>query len=428
MPRSVLARVATTIIHHINPERFQADFQTLSQIGATAEGGVHRPAFSPDHIKARTWFKEQVVRAGLEFRQDGAGNQSAFLGCGPEGAASLLLGSHLDSVPNGGRFDGALGVVAALEALRVIKETKLSLPFNLEAFDFTDEEGTLVGLLGSSALAGTLTLQTLQNPRGGRGALLEGYKRTHLSDTSVLKARRDPRTVAGYLELHIEQGPRLAHSGTKIGVVTGIVGLASYELVFTGRADHAGTTPMDSRLDAAQGACAFTLAVQEIVHGHFPGCVANVGAMRFIPGAFNIVPEKAIMALEYRAPQADTLGMLENALKGRARHEADRFGLGLEIKLRGMHPPTPMSTPAQDAIIYACKQLELNYKTLPSMAGHDAQSMAHICPAGMIFVPSIGGASHSAREFTEWGDCLNGASVLLNAALHMAASIHDNVN
>ncbi len=235
---------------------------------------------------------------------DGAGNHSALLRCGPAGARRLLLGSHLDSVPHGGRFDGALGVLAALEALRVVQEHNLSLPVDLEAIDFTDEEGTLVGLLGSAALAGKLAPEDLANPRGGREALLAGLARAGLSEAGLLEARRDPDALAGYLELHIEQGPRLLDAGVQIGVVTDIVGIASYTLSFFGRANHAGTTPMADRLDAAQGASAFTLAARRLVIEEFPGCVANVGAMRFSPGAFNIVPQAVDLSLEFRAPGA----------------------------------------------------------------------------------------------------------------------------
>ena len=176
-------------------------------------------------------------------------------------AQTLLLGSHLDSVPNGGRFDGALGVMAAFEVLRTIKDAGLKLRFDLEAIDFTDEEGTLVGLLGSAALAGQLRPEILQNPRGGRQALIEGMKRAGLSDESMLGAARPKDSLAGYLELHIEQGKRLERAGTNIGIVSAIVGIWSYRLSFIGRADHAGTTTMEDRLDASLGASAFTLAV-----------------------------------------------------------------------------------------------------------------------------------------------------------------------
>ncbi|HEU0294403.1 MAG TPA: M20/M25/M40 family metallo-hydrolase, partial [Anaerolineales bacterium] len=237
----------------VNADRMLASFNQLALIGATKEGGVNRPTFSEAHLAARKWFREEIKRAGLEFRTDGAGNHSAVLPVTPAlapGASvareqsdrsnlhfdeemasrkslamTLILGSHLDSVPDGGRFDGALGVVAALEALRTVKENGIQFRVNLEAMDFTDEEGTLVGLLGSAALAGHLTPEMLQNPRGGRETLVEGLKRAELSDESMLSAARAKDSLAGYLELHIEQGKRLERAGIDIGIVSAIVGI-----------------------------------------------------------------------------------------------------------------------------------------------------------------------------------------------------------
>src|SRR5690349_2711138 len=200
----------------VNAERMQAAFDELAQIGATPEGGVHRPTFSEAHLAARKWFRAQIENAGLEFRTDGAGNHSAFLAQGEAEAPTLLLGSHLDSVPNGGRFDGALGVMAAFEVLRTIQDAGLKLKLNLEAIDFTDEEGTLVGLLGSAALAGNLHPEALQNPCGGRDALLAGMERAGVSEASMLGAARPRDLLAGYLELHIEQGKRLERAGIQI--------------------------------------------------------------------------------------------------------------------------------------------------------------------------------------------------------------------
>jgi N-carbamoyl-L-amino-acid hydrolase len=311
-------------------------------------------------------------------------------------------------------------VLAALESLRTVKEAGLSLATNLEAIDFTDEEGTLVGLLGSAALAGKLTQGELHNPRGGREALLTGLARAGLTEDSLLNARRDPTTLASYIELHIEQGPRLLRAGADIGVVTTTVGIASYHLTFTGRADHAGTTPMADRLDAAQGASAFTLAARQIVLDQFPDCVANVGSMRFSPGAFNIVPSQVDLSLELRAPDPGHFKRLEASLLERAQVEAEHFNLGLEIEFLGRHQPAPMSRIVQDAIREAAGALALESLPLASGAGHDAQSLADICPVGMLFIPSIEGASHSPREYSLWQDCINGANVLLQAALRLA--------
>jgi hydantoinase/carbamoylase family amidase len=404
----------------INAGRMRAAFDELAQIGATADGGVDRPSLSEAHLTARDWFRRQVVQAGLEFRTDGAGNHSAFLPCGPASAPALLLGSHLDSVPHGGRFDGALGVMAAFEALRTVRDAGLRLPLNLEAIDFTDEEGTLVGQLGSAALAGSLRPEHLQSPRGGREALVDGMRRAGLTQEGLFSAARPRGSIAGYLELHIEQGSRLERLGTDIGIVSAIVGLSSCLLTFIGRADHAGTAPMGERLDASLGASAFTLAARDLVLEDFPDCVVNIGNMEFSPGAFNIVPAQVDLWLEFRAPTADQFSLLEAALLERAGAEAGRFGLRLKAEILDQHPPTPMDDGAQGAFAAASDALELTHTPLISGAVHDAQSLAGFCPVGMIFVPSAAGASHAPREFTAWQDCVNGANVLLQGALRMA--------
>jgi hydantoinase/carbamoylase family amidase len=407
----------------IDANRFQEDFAALSKFGKTSQGGVNRPALSPAHLAARDWLREKIEQAGLEFRQDSAGNLSAYLACGPLGAPSLLLGSHLDSVPTGGRFDGALGVLAGLEVLRCLRQNGTRLPVNLELFDFTDEEGSLVSFFGSFAFAGLLEPENLANPRGGRQALLDGLQRAGLQEEDILSARRRPKTVAGYLELHIEQGPELERSHNQIGVVTDIAGIAFYRLIFKGRPDHAGTIPMEERLDAGLGASAFTLSLREILVKQFPDCYANVGIVRYEPGAFNIVPEKAILSLEFRSTSQDQFERLGAAILERAWQDAGRFGLGLEVQFLGKRDPVEMSPIARQAILQAAQRLGLRTQDLVSRAGHDAQALAVVCPVGMIFVPSVGGVSHSPAELTEWQDCVNGANVLLQAVIWLATRL-----
>lgn len=404
----------------VNGARLRANLEALASIGATPDGGVHRPALSEAHLEARRWFLEQAEQIGLEVSVDGAGNHSALLRCGRADGPTLLLGSHLDSVPYGGRFDGALGVVAALEVLQVVKEQGISLNTHLEAMDFTDEEGHFVGLMGSRALSGRLRAEHLRSPRRDREDFEKALGRAGLSQRSVLSAARELATVAGYLEAHIEQGTRLIESEMHIGIVTSIVGIRAYEVRFVGRADHAGTTPMDRRLDAAQGACAFALAVRDLVMKAFPDGVANVGNMRFQPGAFNIVPETVTVTLEFRADEDDKLDEMEAALLNRASAEAQRFGLDLETEIVERVAPAQPSEEVQRVFAAATEALGLRHTFLSSGAGHDAQSLAQYCPTGMIFVPSVGGFSHSSREFTEWEDCVNGANVLLHAALMLA--------
>jgi len=404
----------------VNADRMHDSFIHLASIGATGDGGVSRVTFSEEHLAARTWFRTEIENAGLEFHMDSAGNHSAVLACDDKNAPTLLLGSHLDSVPNGGRFDGALGVVAAIEVLRTVKENGISLKTKLEAIDFTDEEGTLVGLLGSAALVGRLHPEALKNPRGGRQNLVEGMRRAGLPEEAIFEAARPKNSLAGYLELHIEQGKRLERAGINIGIVSAIVGYGSYHMSFIGRADHAGSTTMEDRLDAGQGAGAFILAVRELVMQEFPSCVANVGKVKFSPGASNIVPACADLFLEFRSPDETQLSGLDVALMELAGRKAEQFGLKLLVEPLGKHKPNLMSANIQQAFQKSCNILGLSSMGLASGAIHDAQSLVNVCLVGMIFVPSVDGASHAPREYTKWEDCVNGANVLLQTVLQLA--------
>jgi N-carbamoyl-L-amino-acid hydrolase len=331
-----------------------------------------------------------------------------------------VLGSHLDSVRRGGRFDGALGVLCALEVLRTVNDTGLELPLALEAIDFTDEEGTLIGTFGSLALAGRLTERDLAAPRGGRELLVAELARMGLTERGILGAARDPASLAGYLELHIEQGPVLAEAGIDIGIVTGIVGAASLTVVFDGEARHAGTTPMNARRDAAVAAAALVLGVRELVIRDFPGAVATVGDIEIEPGSFNVVPGRATLRLECRSLYAREVETLERSLTTLAQATAEAHGLGVTIEPVGRVAPAPTAEGIRVALTSAASDLGLTTMDLASGAGHDARSLAAITASGMVFVPSQGGISHDPAEETAWADCLNGANVLLNAAVRLA--------
>ena len=406
----------------INVERFKADFDTLSQIGATNNDGVHRPALSQNHLKARAWFRERVKDADLVFQVDQAGNHSAILPCQNNANPTLLIGSHLDSVPYGGRFDGALGVLAALETLRVIYENNINVPINLEAIDFTDEEGTLVNFMGSFALTGKLDKEGLDNPRGGRKEFENGLNRAGLAKSDILDARRELKTLAGYLELHVEQGPRLERAGADIGVVSSIAGISSYHVKFIGREDHAATIPMDDRLDAGLGASTFSLAAHQLVLRNYPECYVNVGNICYEPASFNIVPRKTTSSLEFRAPNSELMQHLRDALINKAKDAAEEHKLGIEIELLGDCAPATMDEQLQELIVSSADYLGLKSLSLRSGPGHDAQAFADLCPTGMIFAPSIDGASHSPREKTLWNDCVNSANVLLHTTLQFISS------
>lgn len=410
-------RIATL---RIKDDRLLADLADLAQIGGTPEGGVHRLALSDVDLEARQWFRQRAEADGFTTRQDGIGNISAVLDCGSPEARTIMIGSHLDTVPNGGRYDGALGVTAALEVLRTVREAGLSLPVHLEAMSFTDEEGTWGGLLGSRGLAGKLTDEDFEHPRGGKDALAERMQAAGLTRAGALAAARPPETIKAWIEVHVEQGPRLEEAGLDVGIVTGIVGIASYWLTFKGRADHAGTTPMDRRLDAMRGVIEFVRQSRDLVTNRFEGGVMNCGIVELKPGAFNIVPAEARLALEFRHSDAGLMEAMREALINLALHIVEVEGLGLEVEHLGIHPPAPMHREVIAAIEEACNLLELSHKPMPSYAGHDTQVMAEITRAGMFFVPSAEGASHSPRELTFDRDCINAGNVLLHAALKLA--------
>ncbi|RDI74602.1 hydantase: amidase, hydantoinase/carbamoylase family [Gaiella occulta] len=413
------------MVLRVDSDRMRADFEALAEIGGTPEGGVARTTFSDAHFEARAWFLERGRAAGLATRVDSAANHSVVLPARDPEARTLMLGSHLDSVRRGGRYDGALGVLCALEVLRSVQDAGLELPLALEAVDFTDEEGTLIGTLGSWALTGELSAEILAAPRGGRDLLLAELERVGLSEHDLLSARRDPASLAGFLELHIEQGPVLERADTAIGIVTGIIGSSSFLIVFEGDARHAGTTPMDARRDAALGAAAFVLGVRETVTRDFPGCVATVGDIAIEPGSFNVVPGRARLRMECRSLDAAELDALEHALAVRAKVAADQWGLEVDVQRAGRWDPARTDERVRAAFTDAAGALGLSTMELPSGAGHDAQALARVTPSGMVFVPSLGGVSHDPTEHTAWKDCVNGANVLLGATVVLARSLQN---
>jgi N-carbamoyl-L-amino-acid hydrolase len=406
----------------INEPRFRENFEELSQIGATPEGGVNRPTFSDSHTEARAWFRERALEAELEFKIDGAANHSAFLHqAGAE--KTILLGSHLDSVPNGGRFDGALGVVAALEVLLTVRDAEIQLPVHLEAIDFTDEEFTYVEYLGSRAFTGQLDADNLRSRSDSEEEFERIISSEGLSMSSMLACGRDPRNYTGYLELHIEQGSRLEDQGYQLGLVTSIVAIWSYQIVFHGRADHAGTTPMTSRQDAGLGAAAFTLAFRKMMIDQFPDCVANVGNMAYLPGVSNVVPDLVDVTLEFRAPDDMRAEKLGETIAFIAREEAKRHDLEVEIQKTGHSNATPMHSNLQEIIGVAAKAMDLRAMRMASGAGHDAQVLANFTSTGMILVPSVAGISHNPKEYTRWEDCINGANTLLGSTIRWALHV-----
>lgn len=401
-------------MQNINRERLLTDFEALASIGATEAGGVSRPALSEADMQAREWLREHINDAGLQYRMDSAGNQYGRL-VGVDDTRTLLTGSHLDSVPNGGRYDGALGVLSSLEAIRTLQEMGKTPPISVELVNFTDEEGTLLGLLGSRAIIGKVTQQEIDAPRGGRATLTSGLERAGITEAGILDAQR--KDIIGYLELHIEQGKRLTDSATDIGVVTAMVGIRSYVLHFYGQAAHAGTTPMIERADALWAATDFIQkARQHIIEHHAPG-VVNFGIIEALPGAYNIVPGEVTLAMEFRHGSEEALDAMTADLLALAEEAVSTEGLSVTAEHGGSISPAPMDERVITAIESACSTLDLSAKRLLSFAGHDAQSIAQVAPAGMLFVPSQNGISHNPAEYTTPDDMVNGANVMLHTLL-----------
>lgn len=404
----------------INQERFLSLLDEQATIGATPEGGLSRPALSEADMAIRAWFKQQVQSAGLDYRRDSAGNQFARLPADDPSAKALLIGSHLDSVPDGGRYDGALGVLSAFEAVLSLRDSGQSLPFHVDVVNFTDEEGTHQGLLGSSAFTGQLTPQALESPRSGRDALSAGLARAGLTEDGLLSAASPAEALLGYIEVHIEQGTRLESANQAIGVVSHIVGIRSNWLTFKGEAAHAGTMPMTDRRDALQGAAEFIRQARELVMRDFHPGVVNFGRISLAPGAFNIVPAEVRLAMEFRHGDLSVFDEMETALHALAHRVAEDCKLELTLESAHAVTPAPMSEHLIEIVESASDRAGLSHTRLMSFAGHDAQALARMTDSVMYFVPSVDGISHNPQEFTRPQDCINAATVMLNSVLLLA--------
>ncbi len=404
----------------IDGDRLYDDFLQLSEIGATPDGGVSRLALSPDDLTARAWFADRIDEAGLIVRDDDAGNLSGMLMSAHPGAKTLLIGSHLDSVPNGGRYDGAIGVLAALECLRTIHDANIELPVHLEAISFTDDEGCWRQMFGARALSGTITAEDLTDQIVDNAPFRAAMSRAGIDPRAIYRARRVPNSLAGYLELHIEQSARLFRAGVNVGAVTGIVGRTTYQLTFIGQAGHSGTTDMYKRRDALRGAALFVVRAHDTVRERYGDGIFNVGDISVEPGQFNIIPSRACLYMECRHISEKLLSEMETTLLSIARECAAANGLEVEPQHVSHIPAATMAAGVIQTVEDAAESLGLSHVRLFSYSGHSAQVLSRITPTGMIFIPSVDGISHHPKEFTEWGDVVNGANVLLQSILRLA--------
>jgi N-carbamoyl-L-amino-acid hydrolase len=376
----------------VDGERLLRDMAELAEIGRDPAGGLSRTSFSPADAQARAWYAAKCEEAGLELQLDGLGNMVAGLPGGDEPA--VWSGSHLDTVPRGGAFDGALGAVAALECVRRLAETGQQLRRPVRAVVFSDEEGNYNHLLGSTAMRRGFSEEELAAMAGRDGdRLVDVLQSWTWAQGSRTDTRVDPARLHAFVELHIEQGPKLEQRGIRIGVVTSIVGLGGGVVRFQGRADHAGTTPMDARSDAMLAAARFIGAMPDLARSSGPASVITTGRVRVEPGGSNQVPELAEVTLDFRDPSRERVT---------AEWHADEIV-----------DPVPLDDGIRDIIRACATDLDLSNTDISSGAGHDSQNMALLTPTAMIFVPSRDGRSHVPVEYTTDDDVVAGADVLL---------------
>jgi hydantoinase/carbamoylase family amidase len=384
-----------------------ADLEAAARIGADGEG-VSRFAWTPELADANAWLADRLGELGLEVELDPAGNVLGRWQAG-EGKA-VLVGSHLDTVPRGGRYDGALGVVVALDAVRSLRAEGVEPARPLWIVSFNDEEGSRfqTGMLGSRAFCGDLDLDDWRRRGVADAMAAAGF------DFERLAEARAVDSVGAYLELHIEQGPVLERGGEDVGIVTAITGLLGFRVRLTGAANHAGTTPMDARRDALAGAARVVLALREGARAR-EGMTANVGLISVEPGGFNVIPGAAEFTIDVRSPTAEGFVAAESFARETIDRIAVEEGLGVELSVTHRKEPVALDPRLQDQLAAAAEAEGASYRRMPSGAGHDAMVLAHHVPAAMLFVPSRGGISHSPEEFTAPEQCELGARVLSRA-------------
>lgn len=428
---AALPSVASAYVQRPAPERpridaarLRADLEALSLHGRPAGGaftdGVSRTAYSDADVAGRALVTQWLREAGLTARVDPAGNIFALRPGREPALKPILFGSHIDSVPQGGNFDGDLGSLAALEVVRTLSRANLTTRHPLELVIWAHEEGGTFpnGLNGSRAVADQLTEGELAHLYKGL-TKAEGIRRIGGAPERIAEARRPSGAWHAYLELHIEQGASLEQKSVTVGVVEGIVAISRFEATIVGFANHAGTTRMADRQDALVAASHLVLAVREIVTREPGRQVGTVGHLEVSPNAANVVPGQVSLTIELRDLSEAKLATLAEAIRARAAVIATETKTTIEIAKVGGYAGAEAATHVQAAVERAADGLGLTHMRLPSGAGHDAQMAARLAPMGMIFVPSIGGISHSPRERTSWEDCAHGANVLLNAVLNL---------
>ncbi|MBT0773512.1 M20 family metallo-hydrolase [Kineosporia sp. J2-2] len=400
-------------------DRLMADLDGLAGLVDSSRPGWSRVAMTEVDTHSRYWVADRMRAEGLEVRVDGIGNVIGTLRGRGNHRKAIVVGSHTDTVDGGGRYDGIVGVVGALEVVRMIRESGIVLEHDLRVVDFYNEEANRFELscLGSRAMAGALTSKHLatQDDHGRTlGATLEaaGW------DPQLAGTRWADDEVLGFLELHIEQGPILERQGLPLGVVTSICGISRFRAMFTGQRDHAGTTPMTSRHDAGCAAAGVVLAVEEIATSA-ESAVGTVGSVTFTPEATSVVTESALLTAEFRSPDDAWFTLAREQIAEATAKHAEKRGLEHSVQWLPWERPTAMDDHVSSVISSSVGQLGHPAAHLYSGAGHDGVQMAKLGPVGMIFIPSAGGRSHCPEEFTDPAQIAVGVHALAQSVVNL---------
>ena len=399
----------------VNRKRIEDRIQELAKFGLDENGHGYRVAYTEGDIAGRKWLMDLMQKAGLNPRIDAGGNIIGSRAGKNPALKPIAFGSHIDMVPDGGNYDGTLGSLSALEVIEVLNEKKITTTHPLEVIVFGNEEG---GLIGSKAMVGKLSQAGLEQISQSGLVMGEGIRAIGGDPADIGSAERKKGDLHAWLELHIEQGGIMDSENLQIGVVEGIVGILDCEVTVEGFSNHAGTTPMKLRKDALLAASKLTVAVNEVINS-FPGTqVGTVGKIEAFPGAYNVVPGKVSMGLEIRDLSFEKIEMLLGEIEKRAQAIAEETKTSIHFRREpSFNLPALTDLGVQEKINASAKALGLKTKYMQSGAGHDTQQISLIAPIGMIFVPSVGGISHSPNEFTKGEDMENGANVLLHTIL-----------
>lgn len=403
----------------IDAERLWSSLMELAKIGATPKGGVRRVALTSADREGRERFALWCREAGLEVRVDAIGNMFARRAGKDARAAPVVMGSHLDTQPNGGRFDGAYGVMAGLEVVRALNDARITTRAPLEVACWTNEEGSrfVPTMMGSGVFTGVYPLEEVLKNRD-----TDGVSVRQALETIGYRGEAEPHSVGAYFEAHIEQGPVLEDTRTTIGVVQGALGQRWFDVLVTGQDAHAGPTPMHLRKDALLAAAELTLEVNRIATSFPDSARGTVGHMQVRPNSRNVIPGEVRMTVDLRNARDATLFSMRKELETRAKAIAQERRVNIDMKEVVYFPPSEFAPELVKRVRAAATRLGFSHRDIVSGAAHDAVYLARVAPTAMVFVPCEGGISHNEIENARPEDLAAGCSVMLEAVVDTAAS------